>query len=53
MSKVNLNISIDEATRQEFKVACVKNGTNMTDVILQCIYTYIVEYLKNEKVSSS
>jgi hypothetical protein len=53
MSKVNLNLLIDEATRQDFKAACAKNGTNMTNVLLDCIFQYVVEYLKNEEVQSS
>lgn len=53
MSKVNLNLLIDEDTRQDFKIACTKNGTNMTNVLLDCIYNYVVEYLKNEEIPNS
>ncbi len=48
MSKVNLNILIDEDIRQDFKTACAKNGVSMTDVLTD----YILEYL-NEKIQSS
>lgn len=53
MAKVNLNLLIDEQTRQDFKSACAKNGTNMTNVLMDCIYKYVVEYLKNEEIQNS
>ena len=49
MSKVNLNVLIDEDLRKEFKAECAKQGVCMTEIINQ----YIIEFLTYEKIPSS
>jgi hypothetical protein len=46
--KVKLNIDVDAELKQEFRVHCVMNKTNMTEIVEQLIRTYLSNF-KEEK----
>ena len=41
---VRLNINIDRSLHQQFKVACAITGERMTDVLLNCVRSYVKEH---------
>lgn len=49
MSKVNLNVLIEEDIRNKFKAACARQGVCMTDILTHCI----LEFLSHEEIPNS
>ena len=43
MPTVLLNINIDKDLRDELKIACIKNDTTITDVLIKYIKQYVNE----------
>lgn len=43
MSTVLLNINIDKDLRDELKIACIKNNTTITEVLINYIENYVNE----------
>ncbi len=43
MSTVLLNINIEKELRDELKIACIKNDTTITDVLIDYIKQYVNE----------
>ena len=43
MSTVLLNINIDKDLRDELKIACIKNNTTITEVLISYIENYVNE----------
>jgi len=42
-NKENLIIIIDSALKQEFRISCIKDNRNMTEVVTELIETYLKE----------
>lgn len=47
-NKTKLIIDVPTDLKQEFKVACVKNGLNMTDVVTSLIGSWVANLEKNK-----